>query len=268
MFAAPVGAAGFQRDRAFDRRSDDRDAGVAGRVAIAIAGRTGRAGLAEAPDRAVPLAHAPRDQQRIGFGRRPQAGHLGVADAEQRRACGLACRPPRRRESRRTRRAREQSRRDQPAGRGLRQRRWSRWRSIRRAAIFSASGSSDCIQASSIARAGTARGTRRPRRPEIFRRTAAPSFSASAWRSVSTIRQALIFLSPPRSFSSIDTGWPAGIDRGPDLAGGDGGVAHQCVRQPGQPADVRRVVEAHRDGIGAAKAADAAACGGTPCGSC
>ena len=37
-----------------------------------------------------------------------------------------------------------------------------------------------------------------------------PIFSASPWRSVSTIRQALIFLSPPRNFSSIDTGWPAG----------------------------------------------------------
>ena len=69
---------------------DDRDAGVAGRVAVAVAGRPGRAGLAEAPGRAVPLAHAPRDQQRIGFGRRPQALHLGVADAEQRRARG-AC---------------------------------------------------------------------------------------------------------------------------------------------------------------------------------
>src|SRR6185437_2856351 len=38
----------------------------------------------------------------------------------------------------------------------------------------------------------------------------APNFSASSCRSVSIIKQALIFLSPPRNFSSIDTGWPAG----------------------------------------------------------
>src|SRR5262249_12980237 len=36
----------------------------------------------------------------------------------------------------------------------------------------------------------------------------APRTSASDCRSVSTIRQTLIFLSPPRSFSSIATGIP------------------------------------------------------------
>ncbi|MSO68038.1 MAG: hypothetical protein EXQ82_09585 [Pseudolabrys sp.] len=44
---------------------------------------------------------------------------------------------------------------------------------------------------------------------ELLRQALAEFFGLD-WRSVSAIRQALIFLSPPRNFSSIDTGWPAG----------------------------------------------------------
>ena len=53
------------------------------RIAIAIAGRTGGAGLAQAPGGGEPLAHATRDQPGIGFGRGAQALHLRLADAEQ-----------------------------------------------------------------------------------------------------------------------------------------------------------------------------------------
>ena len=58
--------------------------------------------------------------------------------------------------------------------------------------------------------AGKARETHRFPRQQIVSTGVRQAFSASRWRSVSTIRQALIFLSPPRSFSSIDTGWLAG----------------------------------------------------------
>ena len=67
---APVGAAGFQRDRPLDRPAD-RDAAMARRIAVAVAGRPGRAGFAETPGRAVLFPDAPRAQQRIGFGRGP-----------------------------------------------------------------------------------------------------------------------------------------------------------------------------------------------------
>ena len=37
-------------------------AGMAGRVAVTITGRTGGAGFTQAPGRAVPLAHSPRQE--------------------------------------------------------------------------------------------------------------------------------------------------------------------------------------------------------------
>src|SRR4029077_10061490 len=81
----PLGAAGSQRNRALGR-ADNRDAAMTGRIAVAVAGRSGGAGFAKTPNRAVSLAHAARQKQRIGFRRWPKALHLGVADAEQRRA--------------------------------------------------------------------------------------------------------------------------------------------------------------------------------------
>src|SRR5580704_18348473 len=56
--AEPLGIAGAQRDRTL-RGTRNRDAGVAGRIAVTVAGRSGGAGFAKPPDRAVALAHAP-----------------------------------------------------------------------------------------------------------------------------------------------------------------------------------------------------------------
>ena len=67
----------------------DRDASVPRRIAVAIAGRSCRAGLTEPPGRVHGVAHAPRTQHRIGFGRRPQASHVGVGETQQRAARGL-----------------------------------------------------------------------------------------------------------------------------------------------------------------------------------
>src|SRR5262249_60743241 len=61
----PVRLAGLDRDRPLDP-ADDRDAGMAGRMAVAAAGRAGGAGLAARPGRVEPpLAPAPEDD-RIG----------------------------------------------------------------------------------------------------------------------------------------------------------------------------------------------------------
>ena len=56
------------------------------------------------------------------------------------------------------------------------------------------------------AESGRARGTRRRRPLRTASPGARPASRRPTCRSVSTIRHALIFLSPPRSFSSIDTG--------------------------------------------------------------
>ena len=157
----------------------NRNAGMAGRVAVAVAGRSGGAGFAKAPGRAVPFAHAPRQQQRIGFRRRPQALHLGVADAEQAPRATLWCRPPRRRESR--------PRRPAPPARLPRQARRSRIsamaivsrRAISRCAIVSASGNSAFIN--HLSRFGRAREKRRYRRLEIVQPTARRRLPRRSW---------------------------------------------------------------------------------------
>jgi hypothetical protein len=59
---------------------------VSRRITVPIAGRSSCAGLADAPNRGMPIAHPPRQEQRVGLGRRTQALHLGIADAEQRPA--------------------------------------------------------------------------------------------------------------------------------------------------------------------------------------
>src|ERR687888_1580903 len=62
----------LQGDDAFNRACD-RNAGVPGSVAIAIARRPARPGLAESPGGAELLAHRSRLQQSIGFCARPHA---------------------------------------------------------------------------------------------------------------------------------------------------------------------------------------------------
>src|SRR5207237_8077402 len=62
-------AAGLDDRRRLDR-AGDRHAGVAGRVAIAVARRAARAGLGDTPGGARLLAHALREKPREGFARR------------------------------------------------------------------------------------------------------------------------------------------------------------------------------------------------------
>ena len=77
-----VGAAGLERDHA-RRGAGDGDAGVAGGIAVAVAGGAGGARLGQAPGRAVPLAHRGRAQGGVGLAGGAQAGHGLVGDAEQ-----------------------------------------------------------------------------------------------------------------------------------------------------------------------------------------
>ena len=67
----------------------------------------------------MPLAHAPRNQQRIRFGRGPQALHVGIADTEQRRARDLRINHRTADEVGGRAGDREQSRGDQSSGRGF-----------------------------------------------------------------------------------------------------------------------------------------------------
>src|SRR3954452_8578079 len=61
---APVGAAGPQGEGAL-RRPGDRDAGVAGRIAVAVARRPGGAGFGEPPGGVQPLADTLRQERGI-----------------------------------------------------------------------------------------------------------------------------------------------------------------------------------------------------------
>jgi hypothetical protein len=67
----------------------------------------------------VPLADAPRNQQGIGFGRRPEPRHVGIADAEQHRARHLRIGHRTADEIGGRAGHRQQSRGDEAAGRGL-----------------------------------------------------------------------------------------------------------------------------------------------------
>ena len=120
MLRLPVVRAGFKRNCPLDRRPDDRDTAVARRVAIAIAGRPGGAGLRNGPGRAVFLPHTPRQEQGIGLGRRAHAGHVGVGDAEQGLARCLRIDDRAADEPGGRTRQRQQRRGDQSAGRGFR----------------------------------------------------------------------------------------------------------------------------------------------------
>ncbi len=138
----PVCTAGAQRNRARCRAGHGQ-AGVPGRIAVAIAGRTSGAGFAEAPGGTMALAHKPCDQQRIGSvaGRRPciSASPMPSSAARELRIDHRAAK-----KVGRGARHSEQSRGDEASGRGsaiaivcL--------HAIKFAAIFSASGNSAFI---------------------------------------------------------------------------------------------------------------------------
>ena len=114
-----VGVAGLHGDRPL-ARPHERQAGMAGGIAVAIAGGAGGAGLAERPGRAEPLARCPREQQRIGLGRGPHARQRRVRYAQK-----LAPRLPRVDDGAAEEIGRgaghgQQCRRDQSPGRGFR----------------------------------------------------------------------------------------------------------------------------------------------------
>src|SRR5919198_636010 len=60
-----------------------REAGMARRVAIAVAARTGGAGFAQAPTRAQPLTHVLRDERRVRLACGAHVCHLLRGDAEE-----------------------------------------------------------------------------------------------------------------------------------------------------------------------------------------
>ena len=238
---------------------------MARRIAVAVAGRPGRAGFAEAPGRAVLFAHAPRAQQRIGFGRGPHIFHLGVADAEQRRRARLGI--DHRAAEKVGGRAghAEQGRGDQPAGRGF--------------------GDGDRFFARDQARGDLFR-----ERQQRFHQVAAPQLAqhaedadlgareipspvarrafgvapAAACRSSGSLRSSC---RRRAAFPPPTPAWPVGssaIQISPPATPVSFTSASSSARQR---AFVRRVVEAHRHRIGAAEAAAPHACAGTPCGS-
>ena len=117
-WAGPV-EAGFDRERAFTVRPDHRNAGMPGGVAVAAAGRTGRAGLANRPMRREPTADLAGEEQRVGLRRRRDPGHLGLGDAEQLGARLPGIDDPAADEIRGGPGDRQQRRRDEPGGRGF-----------------------------------------------------------------------------------------------------------------------------------------------------
>lgn len=80
--------AGFERQRPLDR-SGHGEAAMPGWIAIAIAGRPGRAALAQGPGRAEACARRLRQQARIWLGRGAHAVRRQIANIEQRLACDL-----------------------------------------------------------------------------------------------------------------------------------------------------------------------------------
>ena len=92
---------------------------MAGGIAVAIAGRPGRAGFTQTPGRGETCPRAARKQERMRLGRRPKLRELGFVEAEHQYLgwTGIGDRAA----EKIGRRAgqREQRRRDQAAGRGL-----------------------------------------------------------------------------------------------------------------------------------------------------
>ncbi len=84
----PVRASGPDRENALGW-SGDGDAGMPGRVAVAVAGRARRSGLRQSPGRAVLLTYRARQQRSVGLAGRADAGHCRVRYRHQ-GAPGLA----------------------------------------------------------------------------------------------------------------------------------------------------------------------------------
>jgi hypothetical protein len=78
----PVGAASFQR-HGRRLRADDRHAAMAGGVAIAVAGRSGRAGFGQAPIGGKAQADPARQQLRVDFRGRADPLHRVIRDVHQ-----------------------------------------------------------------------------------------------------------------------------------------------------------------------------------------
>ncbi len=72
------------------RRPGDGDAGVTGRIAVAVAGRSGRAGFGQRPGGVETFAQALRQQRGVGLTRGPHAFrfHVVEADLGERRRAG------------------------------------------------------------------------------------------------------------------------------------------------------------------------------------
>ena len=88
MFLLPVGHVRLERQRAVDRTGDG-DAGVAGRVAVAIAGGAGGARLRDSPGGPEELPDGARLEPGVVLRARSDASDAVVRDAEQRAARGL-----------------------------------------------------------------------------------------------------------------------------------------------------------------------------------
>src|SRR5438105_1367454 len=78
-----VAAAGLQGHRALACTADSK-ADMAGGVAVAVAGRSGGAGLADAPARAEPVPDEPRADERVLLGRRAVAAEELLPEIAQR----------------------------------------------------------------------------------------------------------------------------------------------------------------------------------------
>src|SRR5687767_15708292 len=66
------------------RRSGHRDPGVPGRVAVAVAGRAGRAGFAKTPSRLEAAPGQARADARVALGGRAMALEEGLVEVTQR----------------------------------------------------------------------------------------------------------------------------------------------------------------------------------------
>ena len=72
----PLGAAGLKRNSPLDGACN-RKTSVAGRITVAIANRSGRAGFTQAPSCREACLRAARKQQRVRLGRRPKLRECG-----------------------------------------------------------------------------------------------------------------------------------------------------------------------------------------------
>src|SRR5262249_49103265 len=71
----------------------------------------------------------------------------------------------------------------------------------------------------------------------------APKASASTWRSVSIIRQPLIFFVPAAQFFLHRDGHSGRVERNPDFAAGNGRILHDGFEKPREPGCVQHFIE-------------------------